>query len=94
MGVVDHVLLATTRLDAERGILYFTKSDDSQIHNLHQHFLATEELRRLTDNTVPGVRFSATRILRDGTLLYTRQENAVSAWLIRFEQRLTREGGS
>ena len=80
-GVVDKAFIATTRLDPFRGVVTLTRLDEG-IHNLYEFPLATARLRRLTDNTLPGVSYSGVAPLGDGAWVAVRHEQRSDIWLL------------
>jgi serine/threonine protein kinase len=80
-GVVDRVFPATSRLDAARGLLYLTRSQDA-IHNLFAFSLATHALRAVTTNTSLDVSFSGVEPLGGDRFVGVRDEKKTDIWLL------------
>jgi hypothetical protein len=80
-GVVDRVFPATSRLDAARGLLYLTRSQDG-IHNLFAFSLATHTLRAVTTNTSLDVSFSGVEPLGNDRFVAVRDEKKTDVWLL------------
>jgi serine/threonine protein kinase/Tol biopolymer transport system component len=81
IGFVDRAFMSTARLDPAGSILYVTRSEDN-VHNLYALSLTTHGLRRVTDNTLPGVTFSGVRPLDRGRVVGIRQERKSDIWLM------------
>jgi hypothetical protein len=81
VGVIDRAFLVTTRLDPARGVMYLVRLD-SGVHNLYEFTLATGRLRRITDNGLPGVRFSGFGALARAGLVGVRQERRSDIWML------------
>ncbi len=80
-GRIDHAFLTTARFDPDRGVLYVTRSD-AGVHNLSAFSLASGTLRRVTDNTLPGVTFSGVDALGTRGLIGVRTERKSDIWLL------------
>jgi serine/threonine protein kinase/Tol biopolymer transport system component len=80
-GVVDRTFIATTRLDPQRAVVSLTRLD-AGIQNLYEFPLATGRLRRLTDNTLPGVSYSGVTPLGGGAWVAVRHEQRSDIWLL------------
>jgi len=78
---LDRVFDATIRLDAKQANLYATRVEDG-VHNLFALSLTTRDLRRVTDNTRPGVTFSGIVPLESGDVLLVRQERKSDLFLM------------
>lgn len=82
VAIVEGTFFVTTRLDAERRVLYLTRSE-GVIHNLYAVSLATGALRRMTNNQLPAVSFSGVECLPNGRLLCVRDQKRQDIWIIR-----------
>jgi Tol biopolymer transport system component len=81
VGVVDGAFLVTTRLDSNRGVLYLARVENG-LHNVYEFSLTTGRLRRITDNNLPGVRFSGAEPLGRTGLISVRQERRSDIWML------------
>jgi serine/threonine protein kinase len=81
IGVVDNAFVATTRLASARSALYVARTDNG-IHNLYEFSLTTGRVRRLTQNALPAVTFSAVEPLGGGGLIVVRHERRSDIWLL------------
>ena len=84
-GHIDRSFAGTAELDRVREVLYFTGSDEHSVHNIFSFALADGALRRITNNTVPGISFAGFTTGERGDLLYTRQESGQDVWMIQFQ---------
>jgi len=82
LATVDRAFFATTRLDADRSVLYVTRSD-GLVHNLYAVSLGSGELRRLTNNQFAAVTFSGIERLPNGRILCVRDQKRRDIWIIR-----------
>jgi serine/threonine protein kinase len=81
VGRIDRAFLATVRLDPGRALLYATRSEGG-VHNLYTFALNAQEIRRLTDNTLPGVTFSGLDSLGAAGIIGVRTERKSDIWLL------------
>jgi serine/threonine protein kinase len=81
IGVVPNAFIATTRFDASRSVLYVARHDGTA-RNLYEVSLHTGRLRRVTDNTLPGVSFAGVEPLPRGALIGVRHEQKSDIWLL------------
>jgi hypothetical protein len=81
VGVVDKGFVATTRLDPLRAAVYLARLDGG-VHNLYEFLLPTGRLRRVTDNTLPGVSYSGISPLGGGAWVGVRHEQRSDIWLL------------
>ena len=77
---IERALIATTRLDPVRGILYLARAE-AGIQNMYSFSLADGSLRKVTDNVRPGVAFSGFELLDDGRILGVRAEHKSDVWI-------------
>jgi hypothetical protein len=92
IGVVDNAFLATSRLASARSALYIARTDNG-IHNLYELSVATGRIRRLTDNALPSVTFSAVEPLGGEGLIVVRHERRSDIWLLESTPSSTRSPG-
>jgi serine/threonine protein kinase len=85
LGVVERGYAQTARLDAARRLLYLT-TREGEAPNIVAWSLTDGTSRRVTDNALPAVTFSALEALPSGTLMWTRQELKYDIWTLRFSQ--------
>lgn len=79
-GRITHAFAATVRLDAARRLLYLARSEQGT-SNVFAFSLDTGALTPLTQNTLPGVRFSGFQPFGQGTL-GVREERRDDIWLM------------
>jgi dipeptidyl aminopeptidase/acylaminoacyl peptidase len=80
IGRLDHVVSATVRLHQPRSAVYATRSENG-VHNVYEYSLRTRTVRRLTDNTLPGVTFSGVEAAGPH-LLGVRFERRSDIWVM------------
>ena len=77
---IERALIATTRFDAARGVVYLTRSE-AGIQNVYAYPLATGKLRRITNNARPGIAFSGVEPLAGDRLLGVTAEHQSDIWI-------------
>ena len=78
---LENVFISSTRLDAERSLLYLTRSDDG-VHNMHALSLESWKLLSLTRNRNPDVTFSGVVPTGAGIVVGVRNERKSDIWLL------------
>jgi hypothetical protein len=78
---LDNVFLSSTRLDAERSLLYMTRSDEG-VHNMYALSLGSGKLLSVTRNRNPDVTFSSVEPIGGGMVVVVRTERKSDIWLL------------
>jgi Tol biopolymer transport system component len=89
LATVERGHADTLTLDAATRSVFVTAVGPDEAHNLLRLSLDDGVRRWLTDNPLPGVTFSQSRVA-GGRLVYARQERDQDIWMIEFDTRSAR----
>jgi Tol biopolymer transport system component len=81
IGAIDDGVIPAARVDHGGGRLFVTRST-AGVQNLFAMSLRDGTLRRVTANESPGVSFAGVQPLKDGSIVFARDERKQDIWLV------------